>query len=129
MEEEKMDEIRNNETYEAESVNITPIIEFLNNIKFLAAAYNQMWVIKKMKLNGEYTIAFVDDRTGETKMILVNPDTLMQQAIDEIVANGWFSVKEDYLLTNERYFDESRVVLAESENAPENTSEAPWGIE
>lgn len=124
-----MDEIRNNETYEAESVNITPIIEFLNNIKFLAAAYNQMWVIKKMKLNGEYTIAFVDDRTGETKMILVNPDTLMQQAIDEIVANGWFSVKEDYLLTNERYFDESRVVLAESENAPENTSEAPWGIE
>ena len=124
-----MDEIRNNETYEAKSVNITPIIEFLNNIKFLAAAYNQMWVIKKMKLNGEYTIAFVDDRTGETKMILVNPDTLMQQAIDEIVANGWFSVKEDYLLTNERYFDESRVVLAESENAPENTSEAPWGIE
>lgn len=124
-----MDEIRSNENYEAESVNITPIIEFLNNIKFLAAAYNQMWVIKKMKLNGEYTIAFVDDRTGETKMILVNPDTLMQQAIDEIVANGWFSVKEDYLLTNERYFDESRVVLAESENAPENTSEAPWGIE
>lgn len=124
-----MDEIRSNETYEAESVNITPIIEFLNNIKFLAAAYNQMWVIKKMKLNGEYTIAFVDDRTGETKMILVNPDTLMQQAIDEIVANGWFSVKEDYLLTNERYFDESRVVLVESENAPENTSEAPWGIE
>ena len=124
-----MDEIRNNETYEAESVNITPIIEFLNNIKFLAAAYNQMWVIKKMKLNGEYTIAFVDDRTSETKMILVNPDTLMQQAIDEIVAKGWFSVKEDYLLTNERYFDESRVVLAENENAPENTSEAPWGIE
>lgn len=124
-----MDEIRNNETYEAKSVNITPIIEFLNNIKFLAAAYNQMWVIKKMKLNGEYTIAFVDDRTGETKMILVNPDTLMQQAIDEIVANGWFSVKEDYLLTNERYFDESRVVLAENENAPENTSDAPWGIE
>ena len=129
MEEEKMDEIRSNETYEAESVNITPIIEFLNNIKFLAAAYNQMWVIKKMKLNGEYTIAFVDDRTGEIKMILVNPDTLMQQAIDEIVAKGWFSVKEDYLLTNERYFDESRVVLAESENAPKNTSEAPWGIE
>ena len=124
-----MDEIRNNETYEAKSINITPIIEFLNNIKFLAAAYNQMWVIKKMKLNGEYTIAFVDDRTGETKMILVNPDTLMQQAIDEIVANGWFSVKEDYLLTNERYFDESRVVLAENENAPENTSDAPWGIE
>lgn len=121
--------ISQNETFAAESVDITPVIEFLNNIKFLAAAYNQMWVIKKMVLNGEYTIAFVDDRTGEKKMILVNPDTLMQQAIDEIVARGWFTVKEDYLLTNERYFDEARVVLAESDNAPENTTDAPWGIE
>lgn len=112
-----------------ESANITPIIEFLNNIKFLASAYNQMWVIKKIKVEDEYTIAFVDDRTGEKKMVLVNPDELMQQAIDEIVARGWFSVKEDYLLTNERYFDEARVVLAESENAPIEVSEAPWGIE
>lgn len=124
-----MEEIKNSASVEVESTDITPIIEFLNNIKFLASAYNQMWVIKKMKLNDEYTIAFVDDRTGEKKMILVNPDPLMQQAIDEIVARGWFTVKEDYLLTNERYFDESRVVLAESENAPENTTDAPWGIE
>lgn len=113
----------------AEEVDITPIIEFLNNIKFLAAAYNQIWVIKKIYLNGEYTIAFVDERSGEKKMILVNPDSLMQRAIDEIVARGWFSVKEDYLLTNERYFDEARVVLAESDNAPMNTTDAPWGIE
>jgi hypothetical protein len=125
-----MEELKTqNENVEVTSTDITPIVEFLNNIKFLASAYNQMWVIKKMKLNDEYTIAFVDDRTGEKKMILVNPDPLMQQAIDEIVARGWFTVKEDYLLTNERYFDESRVVLAESENAPENTSNAPWGIE
>lgn len=124
-----MEEIKHSASVEVESTDITPIIEFLNNIKFLASAYNQMWVIKKMKLNDEYTIAFVDDRTGEKKMILVNPDPLMQQAIDEIVARGWFTVKEDYLLTNERYFDESRVVLAESENAPENTTDAPWGIE
>lgn len=113
----------------AEEVDITPIIEFLNNIKFLAAAYNQIWVIKKIYLNGEYTIAFVDERSGEKKMVLVNPDPLMQKAIDEIVARGWFSVKEDYLLTNERYFDEARVVLAESDNAPMNTTDAPWGIE
>ena len=124
-----MEEIKNSTSVEVESTDITPIIEFLNNIKFLASAYNQMWVIKKMKLNDEYTIAFVDDRTGEKKMILVNPDPLMQQAIDEIVARGWFTVKEDYLLTNERYFDESRVVLAENENAPENATDAPWGIE
>lgn len=124
-----MEETKHSASVEVESTDITPIIEFLNNIKFLASAYNQMWVIKKMKLNDEYTIAFVDDRTGEKKMILVNPDPLMQQAIDEIVARGWFTVKEDYLLTNERYFDESRVVLAESENAPENTTDAPWGIE
>ena len=97
---------------------ITPIIEFLNNIKFLAAAYNQMWKIKKTKFNGEYTIAFVDDVTGDTKMILVNPDPLMEKAIDEIVANGWFSIKEEYLLTTEPHFEEARVILTEAEGAP-----------
>lgn len=111
-----------------ENVNITPIIEFLNNVKFLAAAYNQIWVIKKTKVNDEYTIAFVDDRAGEKKMVLVNPDELMQQAIDEIVARGWYEVKEDYLLTTEKYFDEARVILTEAENASTD-SEAPWGIE
>lgn len=111
-----------------ENVNITPIIEFLNNVKFLASAYNQIWVIKKIKINDEYTIAFVDDRTGEKKMVLVNPDALMQQAIDEIVARGWYEVKEDYLLTTEKYFDEARVILTEAENAPTDTK-APWGIE
>ena len=99
-------------------ITITPIIEFLNNIKFLASAYNQMWVIKKMNLNGENTIAFVDDVTGDKKMILVNPDPLMQQAIDEIVARGWFSVKEEYLLNTDAHFEEARVVLTEAEDAP-----------
>ena len=98
-----------------EEKSITPVIEFLNNIKFLASAYEQIWVIKKMMLNGDYTIAFVDDRTNETKMILVNPDDLMQRAIDEIVEKGWFTVKEEYLLTTERYFDESRVILTEAD--------------
>jgi hypothetical protein len=99
-------------------ITITPIIEFLNNIKFLAAAYNQMWVIKKMKLNDEDTIAFVDDVTGLKKMILVNPDPLMQEAIDEIVRRGWFSVKEEYLLNTDPHFEEARVVLTEAEDAP-----------
>ena len=99
-------------------VSITPIIEFLNNIKFLASAYNQMWVIKKMKLNDEDTIAFVDDVTGLKKMILVNPDPLMQEAIDEIVRRGWFSVKEEYLLNAEPHFEETRVILTEAEDAP-----------
>ena len=105
------------ETQEGE-ITITPVIELLNNIKFLAAAYNQMWVIKKMKLNGEDTIAFVDDVTGDKKMILVNPDPLMQQAIDEIVAKGWFEVKEEYLLNPEPHFEEARVILTEAEDAP-----------
>ena len=105
-------------TTEDGKVTITPIIEFLNNVKFLAAAYNQMWVIKKMKLNDEYTIAFVDDVTGEKKMILVNPDPLMQEAIDEIVAKGWFTVKEEHLLTTEPHFEEARVILTEAEDAP-----------
>jgi hypothetical protein len=99
-------------------ITITPIIEFLNNIKFLASAYNQMWVIKKMKYDGEDTIAFVDDVTGLKKMILVNPDPLMQEAIDEIVRRGWFSVKEEYLLNTESHFEEARVVLTEAEDAP-----------
>ena len=105
-------------TTEDGDITITPIIEFLNNIKFLAAAYNQMWVIKKMNLNGENTIAFVDDRTGEKKMILVNPDPLMQEAIDEIVKNGWFTVKEEYLLNADPHFEETRVILTEAEDAP-----------
>jgi hypothetical protein len=108
-----------NENAETDSQNITPIIEFLNNIKFLAAAYNQMWVIKKKKdFNGDYTIAFVDDLTGTTKMILVNPDDLMQKAIDEIVERGWFSVKEEYLLNTDPHFEETRVILTETEDAP-----------
>jgi hypothetical protein len=105
-------------TTEEGDVTITPIVEFLNNIKFLAAAYNQMWVIKKTKVEGENTIAFVDDRSGEKKMILVNPDPLMEKAIDEIVANGWFSVKEEYLLNTEAHFEEARVILTEAEDAP-----------
>ena len=105
-------------TTEDGEITITPIIEFLNNVKFLAAAYNQMWVIKKMKFNDEYTIAFVDDVTGEKKMILVNPDPLMQEAIDEIVAKGWFTVKEEHLLTTEPHFEEARVILTEAEGAP-----------
>ena len=105
-------------TTEDGDITITPIIEFLNNVKFLAAAYNQMWKIKKMKLNGEYTIAFVDDVTGDTKMIIVNPDPLMERAIDEIVANGWFAVKEEHLLTTEPHFEEARVILTEVEDAP-----------
>lgn len=109
-----------NENAETDNQSITPIIEFLNNIKFLAAAYNQMWVIAKKKdFNGNYTIAFVDDLTGTTKMILVNPDELMQKAIDEIVARGWFSVKEEHLLTTDPHFNESRVILTEVEDAPE----------
>ena len=99
-------------------ISITPIIEFLNNIKFLASAYNQMWVIKKMKLNDEDTIAFVDDVTGLKKMIIVNPDPLMQEAINEIVRRGWFSVKEEYLLNAEPHFEEARVILTEAEDAP-----------
>ena len=99
-------------------ISITPIIEFLNNIKFLASAYNQMWVIKKMKYDGEDTIAFVDDVTGLKKMIIVNPDPLMQEAIDEIVRRGWFSVKEEYLLNPEPHFEETRVILTEAEDAP-----------
>ena len=99
-------------------VSITPIVEFLNNIKFLASAYNQIWNIQKTKVNDEYTIAFVDDVSGAKKMILVNPDPLMEKAIDEIVEKGWFSVKEEYLLNTDPHFEDTRVLLTEVEGAP-----------
>ena len=103
---------------ETGDITITPIVEFLNNIKFLAAAYNQMWVIKKTKFEGETTIAFVDDATNQKKMILINPDPLMEKAIDEIIEKGWFTVKEEYLLNTESHFEEARVILTEAEDAP-----------
>ena len=105
-------------TTEDGDITITPIVEFLNNIKFLAAAYNQMWVIKKVKFEGVNTIAFMDDITNEYKMVLVNPDPLMQQAIDEIISKGWFRVKEEHLLNTDPHFEDARVILTEAEDAP-----------
>ena len=105
-------------TTEDGDITITPIIEFLNNIKFLASAYNQMWRIEKKAYGAQPTIAFVDDVTGVVKMVLVNPDPLMQEAIDEIIKRGWFTVKEEYLLNVEPHFNESRVILTEAEDAP-----------
>ena len=103
-------------TTEDGDITITPIIEFLNNVKFLAAAYNQMWKIEKKTYGTQPTIAFVDDVTGIVKMVLVNPDPLMEKAIDEIIEKGWFAVKEEHLLDNEDH--EPRVILTEAENAP-----------
>ena len=103
-------------TTEDGEITITPIIEFLNNVKFLAAAYNQMWKIEKKTYGAQPTIAFVDDVTGVVKMVLVNPDPLMEKAIDEIIEKGWFTVKEEHLLDNEDH--EPRVILTETENAP-----------
>ena len=105
-------------TTETGDVTITPIVEFLNNIKFLASAYNQIWTIRKTKFEGETTIAFVDDATNQKKMILINPDPLMEKAIDEIVEKGWFTVKEEYLLNTDPHFEDTRVVLTEVEDAP-----------
>ena len=109
-------------TTETGDVTITPIVEFLNNIKFLASAYNQIWTIKKTKFEGETTIAFVDDATNQKKMVIINPDPLMEKTIDEIVEKGWFSVKEEYLLNTDPHFEDTRVLLTEVEGAP-NLSE------
>ena len=105
-------------TTEAGDVTITPIVEFLNNIKFLASAYNQIWTIRKTKFEGETTIAFVDDATNQKKMIIINPDPLMEKTIEEIVEKGWFSVKEEYLLNADPHFEDTRVLLTEVEGAP-----------
>lgn len=90
------------------------VVEMINNIQFIAAAYNQIWTIKVFDTAcGKETIAFIDERSGEEKLVFHNPDEEMQKVIKEIRTSGWMTVKEKYLSSIE--FSDSRVLLCEKD--------------
>lgn len=76
---------------------ITPVIELLNNILFLASAYNQIWTIKTITINDVLGIAIVDERTDKIKMTFHNADEKMCLAAAEIQKYGWPDIKIKYL--------------------------------
>lgn len=90
------------------------VVEMINNIQFIAAAYNQIWTIKIYDTPcGKKTIAFVDERSGEEKLVFHNPDEKMALLMEEIRELGWMQVKEDYLASSE--FADARLHLCEKE--------------
>lgn len=93
------------------SQEIKPVIELLNNMLFLAAAYNQIWTIRAISLNNETSIAIIEEETNKIKMLFHNPDKLMSLAIAEIEKIGWHETKQKYLAGDA--FAETRVSLIE----------------
>lgn len=97
-----------------ERIDVTAVVELINNIQFIASAYNQIWTIKVFDTPcGKETIAFIDERSGEEKMVFHHPDEKMSELIKEIRESGWMWVKEKYLGSGE--FSRSRVHLCEKE--------------
>ena len=91
---------------------LIPVVELINHIQFVAAAYNQIWTIKVYDTPcDKETIAFTDERSGEEKLVFHNPDEKMALLMNEIRAKGWMQVKKEYLASNE--LSTSRVHLCE----------------
>lgn len=99
-----------------ENRELTTVVEMINNIQFIAAAYNQIWTIKVYDNScGKKTIAFVDERSGEEKLVFHNPDEKMALLIEEICESDWMQVKEKYLVSDN--FVDTRIHLCEKEDA------------
>ena len=97
-----------------ENRELTTVVEMINNIQFIAAAYNQIWTIKIYDTPcGKKTVAFIDERSGEEKLVFHNPDEKMALLINEIRAKGWMQVKKEYLASDK--FSTARVHLSEKE--------------
>lgn len=98
-----------------ENRELTTVVEMINNIQFIAAAYKQIWTIKVYDTAcGKKTIAFVDERSGEEKLVFHNPDEKMALLIEEIRESDWMQVKEKYLVSDN--FADTRVRLCEKED-------------
>lgn len=96
------------------SKELVTVVEMINNIQFIAAAYNQLWTIKVFDTPcGKKTIAFIDERSGEEKLVFHNPDKKMAILMEEVREKGWMIVKEQYL--NSEEFSSARVHLCEQE--------------
>lgn len=96
-------------------MNIKPIVEFLNNILFLASAYNQIWTIKTFSHHQETGIAIIDERTEEVKLTFHNVDELMRAAIIEIKKEGWETTRRKFLIEHDTAFCNTRVHLCDAE--------------
>ena len=95
--------------------NIVPVIEMLHNIVYIASAYNQIWTIKAFDTAcGKHTIAIVDERTGEEKLVFHNPDGKMQEFVNEVRDIGWTNIREKYL-GNSDNFENMRVKICEGQ--------------
>lgn len=76
---------------------VAAVIEQLANMVYLGAIYQQIWVIRPYCDNGIDTLAIVDERSGEEKFVLHNPDGRMKEAMSEIYDLGWIGAKKKYL--------------------------------
>lgn len=95
--------------------NLIPVIEMLHNIVFIASAYNQIWTIKAFDTAcGKHTIALVDERSGEEKLVFHNPDKRMAEFVEEVRTYGWYTIRHKYL-ENPNNFDDMRVHLCDKE--------------
>lgn len=93
---------------------LTTVVEMINNIQFIAAAYNQIWTIKVYDTPcGKKTIAFIDERSNEEKLVFHNPDKKMALLMEKIRESSWAQVKEKYLISSD--FVDTRVRLCEKE--------------
>ena len=90
---------------------ITPIIEFINNLLNLAAAYNQIWTVETKNVEGNINLMLIDDITKDVKVKFENPDIIMQKVIGEIDKIGWIGMKEKYLYSNTYNAAKQRVIL------------------
>lgn len=76
---------------------VANVVEILSHITYLGGIFKQYWVIRP---HGD-TIAIVDERTGDTKFLIDNPDGRMKETITEITENGWIDTKTKFLTNHE----------------------------
>ena len=97
-----------------ENKDLTAVVELINHIQFIAAAYSQIWTIKVYDIpNGKKTVAFIDERSGEEKLVFHNPDEKMALLIKEICESDWMQVKEKYLASGN--LTDTRIHLCEKQ--------------
>lgn len=89
-----------------------PAVELINNIIFLAAAYNQIWTLTTVEVEGEIYAALVDERSDQVKLLFMNPDPVMQKIVNQLSGKEWCDIRHE-ILSNPEGFESNRVQLIE----------------
>lgn len=89
-------------------------VEMINNLIFLAAAYEQIWTVTSYTEGNQIVAAIIDERSGETKIIFSNPDEAMCEFIEALHQQGWYSLRREFLIDGDGFY-ESRVRLIEAD--------------